>query len=338
MTPRPQIRLFKPHPDNITTRLNLTSSVTLIFIDKPNSTSTITHEPLPTSPYLTTLYNVDISTLLSTEFLTNNATEYNKSTSLVGHTVNNSISHSLNVTMLGKEIFIGIPENQVSTIGLPVTKCKKHLRTHDLPRYLNIKYNKNGERNRCKWALNEKRIGFIHKVYLSCGIAKIRYDSVMCDTNKSKQNKIEPVITETTMRYVPRNVEKIIKNSEDTNEIILLLDHIQWISNVNTIVKRPDDQDDHDEMMVKKIVYNGICNPSLTMAAVECAKKTVEQQCEHNTKWAVVIAKAPNAHAVWTNGLSRSGQPAFDLDALELFVILRSEIFVAQLRPPCDAL
>lgn len=107
--------------------------------------------------------------------------------------------------------------------------------------------------------------------------------------------------------------------------------------NINTTsIAQPNTEETEKKknVRVRRVRYSGFCNSGLATAAIHCARDAVNQgKC----RWATVFATAPHAHAVWKGSSARSGKPGFSIDAAELFIVSKTQVVAAQLRPPCDA-
>lgn len=317
MSPRPQIRFFAPHPENKKTRLNLVEYVGLIVIDPPIGLK------LPPPPSVTTINDVELSSLLSDDFLAANAIDTNSNTALVGRVLNDRLTHSLAATILPDRLFLGIPED-FSSVGLQATRAPRHTRLHGIPTGVKIPYSPLKSLKRPRWALSVERLGTTD-IELSCGSALVKPPEGAVANNRKLNSSTSMCHTD-----VPDATQIVQKSCIDDN--LGLLDHIQALV-TNTEVYLPHVPLLEDKRSVQRTIYEGICNPSLVSAVVQCANEAVQT----GASWAAVLAKPPRSHAVWKGDLARTGEPGFTLDAAEIFVVLNDAIVVAQMRAPCDA-
>lgn len=318
MAPRPQIRFFTPHPENSNTRLNLIESVSLIVIEPQKELK------FPPLPSVTTIYDTELSALLSTDFLAANAIEAKSDTSLVGRVVSARLGHNIAATLLPTSLFVGIPEEEFPAVGLQVTRAPRHLRIHGLPSGVKIPFSPLKSLTRPRWALSGERLGTTD-VEISCGTALVR------PPNDLRFDTRELDLDTTVFQSTVPDATKIVQQS-CIHDTLCLLDHIQALATC-VEVNLPQVPFLKNSRPVHRSIWKGTCNPSLVSKVVECAKSAVRD----GAPWAAVLVKAPQAHAIWKGDLARTGESGFSSDAAEIFIICEKNVVVAQMRAACDA-
>lgn len=330
MPPSHQIRLFIPHPENDSTRLLLTQSVSIVVVSPPQQI----HFPIP--PRTTLLLDVPLSSLLDPAFLTANvlSKDTSPSTNLVATLAQNRPSHSICATIAANSLIVTAPHPAVSSLGLTVTKPPRHTRTHDLPPAICVPLSKSNSHKRARWALSAERLGKCD-VRLSCGRALVKPPAGPTATSGPVHR------SDSTWRadYIADACAALQSSEEGVAHAFL--EHAQALAVGLNVDCDDGGVDGFGEALpclaggrnVRRVQYMGLCNTGLAEEAVGAAKKAVGD----GAAWAMVLARAPPGNAVWKGCLPRGGEAGFSLDAAELFVVTSKGVYVAQLRAPCDA-
>lgn len=368
MTPRPQIRLRRCNNDPsvpLSTSLTLTSCVTL-FLFSDSSTTTVTTttsiNDLPSSPYVTTLRDTSIDYLLTPDFLTNHADPdmsitSRSPTSLVGYSLPSTScsatfsppQHHVSLTLLPGRLIVGVPRTKRTALGLVTARHKKHVRQNGDPpiSIATVPFKSRADMARCRDRMKAMVFPVVH---LSCGYVMMKPSLQDLGNANTFNVQCTPRVTDVCVNdalLAPRKLVHVLQHATQPAQVIDVLDRLQALASLRAVDPKQKDGDsdgDGEDVTtsittnVKCIDYDIVCNAALADRCVQFARDHVNKLASQSAV-AVVMCQAPPAQGVWNGDVQhpRVGDAGFTGDACEVVIVTKSHVFIAQLRPSCDA-